>query len=265
MARTGINQPSVDQMGAPRRALLEVLYAKGTARTSELRRDADIPQGSKRYHFDRLRVDPSDEDVDSWGYIKVVDRVPSEYGGSDERVWALTSAGEEYVEETLSVDPTTREEGLTSRIEALERTVREQQAQINEFEHTQQEAKEAADEARSIAESARMTSKQTASDLRSRVTKIDERVSSLRDDHQSLRAGVNEMGDTIVDKFNGLRDDAKVRIGNLEGENEQQADRIDELETTLADLQERLAEAEAKADQGGVFSRFARGGSESES
>lgn len=263
MSRTGINQPSVDQMGAPRRALLEVLYARGTARTSELRRDAGIPQGSKRYHFDRLRVDPSDDSVDSWSYIKEVDRVPSEFGGSDERVWALTSAGEEYVEETLSVDPTTREEGLTSRIEALERTVREQQAQINEFNESQQAAKETADEARSIAESARMNSKQTSRDLRKRVTKIDERVSSLRNDHQSLRGDVSEMGDTIVDKFTELRDDAKTRLGNLEGTTDLQADRIDELETTLADVQERL-DAAAEQNKGGVFSRFARG-SETES
>lgn len=257
MSRTGINQPTVDRMGAKRRALLEVLYAKGTARTSELRRDADIPQGSKRYHFDRLRVDPADDGVDSWGYIKVVDRVPSEYGGSDERVWSLTSAGEEYVEETLSVDPTTREKGLTSRIEALERTVREQQAQINEFDESQRAAKETADEARSIAESARMTSKQTARDLRSRVTKLDERVSSVRDDHQSLRNDVSEMGDTIVDKFSELRDDASTRIANLEGTSEKRADRIDDLETTLGDVQERL---DAEAEKGGVFSRFGMGG-----
>ena len=227
-------------MGAKRRTLLEVLYAKGTARTSELRRDADIPPGSKRYHFDRLRVDPSDDDVGSWGYIHVVDRVPSEFGGSDERVWSLTSAGREYVEQTLSVDPTTREDGLTSRIEALERTVREQQAQINEFNETQEQAKQVADEARSTAESARMNSEQTSRDLRGRVAKIDDRTSSLRSDHQSLRNDVNDMGDTFVEKFGELRDDAQTKLDNLEGENEQQADRIDGLESTLDDLRQRL-------------------------
>lgn len=248
MSRTRRGQPTVDQMGAKRRALLEVLYAKGTARTSELRRDADIPQGSKRYHFDRLRVDPSDPDVDSWGYIQVVDEVPSEFGGSDERVWSLTSAGEEYVEETLSVDPTTREEGLTTRIEALERTVREQQAQIEAFEDSQTEAKEIASEARSTAEAAR----QTAEKAREAAGEFDSRLTSLREKHQALRDDHDRSGDVIIEKFNGLKETFQTQIDNLEADDDRQESRIEELEREVERIQERAADAED--EKGGFWS-----------
>lgn len=234
--------PTVDQMGAKRRRMLEYIYSEGRARTSEIRRNCDIPQGSKNYHFDKLRVNPSSDGVDSWAFVKVAARAPSEWGGSKERVWRLTSAGKEYVENTLSVDPTTREDGLTSRIEALERTVREQQAQINEFQQTQQAAKETADEARTIAEEARLASDRASRDVREGLDPLKDDLRSLRDDHDT-------MAETMIEKFTELRDDAQTKLDNLDGRTELQGDRIDELDGRITTVEE-IAEDDEDEPQG---------------
>lgn len=225
-------------MGAKRRALLEVLYAKGTARTSELRRDADIPQGSKRYHFNRLRVD-SPDDVDSWGYIREVDRVPSEFGGSDERVWALTSAGEEYVEQTLSVDPTTRDEGLTTRIERLERTVREQQAQIEEFHAEQAEAKEIASEARQTAEQARQRSEALYDDVNSRFGAMESR----------LRSRSDEWGEKVAERIKEVEQEINARDwqkDQIDRKFEQVDNGLDRVDAKVQRLRQELEEDDPK-------------------
>ena len=120
-----------DSLGGTRRCMVMLIYREGEARTSELRRECDIPRGSKEHHFGLLRRSDDEGEGDGWGLIKVVGKVESDAGGFPERVWQLTDRGEEFVEEWL-VNDGDRPENHEARIERLENKVERLEEQLNE-------------------------------------------------------------------------------------------------------------------------------------
>lgn len=125
----------VESLGGIRRCILMMIYKQGEVRTSELRRECDIPRGSKEHHFGLLKV-PADDDEDDgdsggWGLIEVVGKVESDAGGFPERVWRLTDRGEEFVEEWV-INDGDRPENHETRIERLENRVERLEEQLND-------------------------------------------------------------------------------------------------------------------------------------
>lgn len=93
--------------------------------TSELREFSGIPDGSTRFHLDKLV---------GWGLIEELDeRVPGTFGsGSDAIQWRLTDRGKAFIDDhILYVEPAGLEE-LNERIVELEHAVETLETQHEE-------------------------------------------------------------------------------------------------------------------------------------
>lgn len=89
-------------------------YDRDTFDSSEVRELGDIPDGSLKYHLDKL---------EGWGLIEELDeRVPPTYGGgSDAKQWRLTERGEAFTEEKIIYVAPADVEELARRVVDLER------------------------------------------------------------------------------------------------------------------------------------------------
>lgn len=115
-------QPSFDEMEVDlrdrREDILQVFMSHDSDvyDTSELRVIADIPQGSIKFHLDKLK---------DWGLIVDLDeRVPPSHGGgNDAKQWRLTDRGLTFTEDRIVYVAPEDVEELARRVVELEREV----------------------------------------------------------------------------------------------------------------------------------------------
>lgn len=230
-------QELLDKLGRKRERILLLLYREGEVKTSDIRDECEIPRGSKEYHFGILEEDHE--------LIERVGTVPGG-GGIPERVWSLTDAGAEFVEEWLAED-SDRPEDHELRLERLENKVDRQDREIdgvrddvadeirekvNEwFNDIQGDLKEAKKAAESAADDSDIET------VISGLESLEGTIDGVQEDLEATADDVDAMSDTLAEVEHARARDQR------------------ELRERIAEIEERLDEAEEKREAG-VFSRL---------
>ena len=133
----------LDKLKERRKNIILALYRHGRLGAGKLRSITGTPRGSKEHHYELLQ---------EWGLMELVGH-QQDRGGNPERLFALTDAGEQFVEDYLvntdeapdayavKIDRAEdKVDELRGTVEDLERTVEKQGDEIEQLRKDREDA-----------------------------------------------------------------------------------------------------------------------------